>query len=333
MMPTIADAKRRGAIVLVLLLGVALLVALAPYAEGVVTIPVFYIMLAPLHRWLARRIGPALAASVVIVVTILALVVLGGAFAGLVVNEAQRVTAGVSASPFLARLAEVKVGTVDLGAEANAIGSKAVEWLGSSAFAMLGSASRIALNLVVAFFGVFYLLIKPKETWDAIRPFIPFSAQNAEKLRQDFRDVTVSMLLGTGLSGVVQGVVLALAFRVAGIPNAAFWGLVTVVFSVLPILGAGMVWIPASVALLIDHRIAAAVLLALWGIVVVGNVSYVIQPVIGRRVGHIHPLVTMIGALIALPYFGVLGLLVGPLAISYFFELIAMFREEYLTAA
>ena len=29
-------------------------------------------------------------------------------------------------------------------------------------------------------------------------------------------------------------------------------------------------------------------------------------------------------------YFGLLGLLVGPLALSYFFELIRMYREEYL---
>jgi len=37
-------------------------------------------------------------------------------------------------------------------------------------------------------------------------------------------------------------------------------------------------------------------------------------------------------ALVGLPYFGILGLLIGPLAVSYFFELIDMYREEYLTA-
>jgi len=31
------------------------------------------------------------------------------------------------------------------------------------------------------------------------------------------------------------------------------------------------------------------------------------------------------------PFFGILGLLIGPLALSYFFELIKMYREEYLT--
>jgi predicted PurR-regulated permease PerM len=41
-------------------------------------------------------------------------------------------------------------------------------------------------------------------------------------------------------------------------------------------------------------------------------------------------LITLIGAIGGVSYFGLLGLLVGPLALSYFFELIRMYREEYL---
>ncbi len=105
------------------------------------------------------------------------------------------------------------------------------------------------------------------------------------------------------------------------------------IFSILPLLGSGLVWGPAAIVLLINHRPAAAMLLAIWGLVVVGNVDYVIRPMVARRWGHIHPLVTLIGALVGVPYFGLLGLLIGPLAVSYFFELINMYREEYLGAA
>jgi len=72
-------------------------------------------------------------------------------------------------------------------------------------------------------------------------------------------------------------------------------------------------------------------LLALICIVVVGNVDYVIRPMVFRRWAHIHPLVTLVGALAGVPYFGLLGLLIGPLALSYLFELIKMYREEYLS--
>jgi len=46
----------------------------------------------------------------------------------------------------------------------------------------------------------------------------------------------------------------------------------------------------------------------------------------------VHPFVTLAGAFVGVPYFGILGLLIGPLAVSYFLHLITMHREEYLSA-
>jgi predicted PurR-regulated permease PerM len=123
---------------------------------------------------------------------------------------------------------------------------------------------------------------------------------------------------------------VAAGFAVTGVPNALFWGVVATVLAVLPVVGSGLVWAPGALALVFDHRYVAALVLALWGLVVVGNVSYVIQPMVFRRWAQIHPLVTLVGALAGVPYFGILGLLIGPLALSYFFELIRMYREEYL---
>jgi len=329
---TLLDAKRRGAAALVVGLGIALLIALTPYATGLIAVPVLYVALAPAHEWLAQRTGPKVAATLVVAFTVVLFVLLGGSFAGLIVGEAQRIAANVSQSPILARLSDLKAGGVDVGARLADLGAKVVSWIGSSAFGFLGSASRFALNLTISLFGVFYLLLRPRETWDAVRPFIPFSARNTEKLRQDFRDVTTSTLLGTGLSAAIHGVLVSLGFWVAGLPNAPLWGVVTMVFSILPVLGSGMVWGPGAIVLLVEHRPGAALLLAVWGIVVVGNVDYVIRPAVARRFAHIHPLVTLLGALVGVPYFGILGLLVGPLALSYFFELIDMYREEYLSA-
>jgi predicted PurR-regulated permease PerM len=236
-------------------------------------------------------------------------------------------------SPIVARLSEVRPGGVNLGERLADLGGKLAGWVGSSAFGFLASASRWALNLTISFFGLYYLLLQPRETWDAVRRYIPFSAPNTEKLRQQFRDVTTSTILGIGLSGAAHGVLLSLGFWVAGLPNAAFWGVVTMVFAILPVLGSGMVWGPGAIALLLDQRPVAAVLLAVWGVVIIGNVDYLIRPMVARHWGNIHPMVTLVGALAGLPYFGILGLLIGPLALSYLFEVVNMYQEEYLTAA
>src|SRR5205814_9469982 len=112
----------------------------------------------------------------------------------------------------------------------------------------------------------------------AVRPYSPFSAKHADKLRQRFRDVTTSTIIGTGLTAAVQGLLVGLGFWIVHLPNAVFWGVVTMVFAVLPVVGSGLVWGPGAIALLLAHSPGPAVLLALIGLAVVGHVGYPVRP-------------------------------------------------------
>jgi len=329
-MPLI-DTNHGRAALLVLLLGVALVIALTPYATGLIGIPVLYAVFAPVHEWLSLRVRPKLAATLVVALALFLIVVPGVSFAGLIVSQAQEIAAGVIRNPLLGRLRELQPGGIDLGPRLADLGAQVVSWIGSSAFGLVGTATRLALNLTISLFGLFYLLLQPGETWDAVRPYIPFSAKNTEKLRQGFRDVTTSTIIGTGVTAAIQGFLVGLGFWLTGLPNAVFWGVVTMVFAILPVVGSALVWGPGALALILAHHTLYGVLLAVGGAVIVGNVDYVIRPMVFRRWANIHPLVTLIGALAGVPYFGILGLLIGPLALSYFFELVKMYREEYLS--
>jgi predicted PurR-regulated permease PerM len=329
----ILDTNHQRAAILILVLGAALLLALTPFATGLVGIPVLYVVFEPLHGWLTRRARahPRLAAALAVVVALFLIVVPGVSLAGLIVNQAQEIASGVVASPLLARLAGLHLRGMEIGPQLADLGGKLVSWIGSSAFGLIGTATRLALNLTIALFGLYYLLLRPGDTWVEVRPYIPFSAENTEELRQRFRNVTVSTVIGTGLVAVIQGALVGLGFWAAGLSNALFWSVVTMVFSILPVVGSGMVWGPGAIALAVGNHWGWAIALAVWGLVIVGNVDFVVRPIIFRRWANIHPLVTLIGALAGVPYFGLLGLLIGPLALSYFFELIRMYREEYLT--
>src|SRR5437660_1676809 len=214
-MPLI-DTNHQRAALLVLLLGLGLVIALTPYATGLIGIPVLYAVFAPVHEWLSLRARPKVAASLVVVLALFLIVVPGVSFAGLIVNQAQQITGSVVKNPILGRIAQLELGGVDIGPRIADLGAKIVGWLGSSAF-----------------------------------------------------------------------------------------------------------------ALIISNRPGPAALITLVGLFV-GNVDYILRPMVFRRWANIHPLVTLVGALAGVPYFGILGLLIGPLALSYFFELVKMYREEYL---
>jgi predicted PurR-regulated permease PerM len=323
------DTNHQRAALLVLLLGAAIAVALTPYVAGLLGIPVLYAVFGPVHEFLAKRMKEQLAASLVVALALFLIVLPGLSFAGLIVNEAQEMAGNVVKSPMLRRLAELKPGGIDLGPRLAELGATIVTWIGSSAFGLIGTATRLALNITISLFGLFYLLLRPTQTWAAVRPYIPFSARNTEKLRQRFRDVTTSTLIGTGLTAAIQGTIVGLFFWLVGLPNSLFWGVVTMVFAILPVVGSGLVWAPGALSLLLDHRPGPAALLLVVGLFV-GNVDYLIRPMVFRRWANIHPFATLVGALAGVPYLGIMGLLVGPLALSYFFELIKMYREEYL---
>jgi predicted PurR-regulated permease PerM len=324
------DTSHQRAAFLILLLGLGLLVALAPYATGLIGGLVLYVIFVPVQRWLSRRLPARLAAGLVVALALVIIVVPTVSFAGLVATQAQSIASGVIRSPLLERLSELKVGELELGPRLAGLGEQLVSWLGTSAFGLLGTATRMGLNLTIALFIMYYLLVGGGAAWDSVKPYIPFSSSSADVLRDRFRDVTISTVIGTGLVACIQGALVAIGFWLTGISNALFWGLVTVVLAILPVVGSGLVWGPGALTLLADGRYGAGFLLILIGVVVVGNVDVLIRPAVYRRFAQIHPLVTLVGAIGGVGYFGLLGILIGPLAVSYFFELIRMYQAEYL---
>jgi predicted PurR-regulated permease PerM len=329
------DTNRQRAALLVALLGIGLALALAPYATGLIGAVVLYVILAPLNMALRRQLSPTFTASLLTALAIVLVLVPGLSFAGLIVSQAQEMATGVVQSPLLKRLADphLRIGGFPIGPRLATLGENLVTWIGSSAFGLIGTATRLALNLTIAFFGLYFLLLRPKETWELVSPYIPFSQENTERLRQRFRDVTNSTLVGTLLVAMVQGALVSAAFAMTGLSNAVFWGAVTAIFAILPLVGSGLVWGPGAISLALDGRYGAAVGLVVWGVAVVGMVDNVLRPLVYRRWASIHPLVTLVGAIGGVRYFGILGILIGPLGLSYLFELTRMYHQEYVESS
>lgn len=324
------DSRRRAAGLLLVLLGAALLFALLPYTSGLLGAPVLYILWAPVQARLIRRMSPRLAVSLILATTVLVILVPGIWLFMLLVGEAQAAAVALGQSPLIARLDQVKAGAIAIGPALVQIGQSTLAWVGSNAFAFIGTATRFVLNLVFMLFGLYYLLLNPHTAWQAIEPYVPFTRERSAMLRARFAAITYSTVVGTGLVAIIQGILVGLALAVTGIPNALFWGGVMVVLSILPVVGSGLLLGPAALSLLLDGRVGPALFLVAWGLLVVGNVEFFLRPLVYRRFAQVHPMVTLVGAVVGVEFFGLVGLVLGPLAIQYFFELIRMFREEHI---
>ncbi len=325
------NPRQRRAAALIILLGIAIVLALSPFMSGLLAAPVFYVIFEPLYARFARRARPSLSAGLTVFVAVLLILVPGSWLLAMIVGQAQDVVTSLVRSPLLGRLQDLTIGGYAVGPELVKLGQTVVGGIGRGAFAAVGTATLMAFNLAIAFFVLYFMLVTEGRAWLVIRPYIPFSTASAELLRERFRAVTISTVIGTGVTATIQGVLVGMAFTVTGLPNAAFWGVVTVVFAILPVVGSGLIWIPAAVALYLEGAHGYAIGMVAFGAIVVGNIDNVIRPIVFRRWAQTHPLITILGAFAGVRYLGLLGLLIGPLALSYFFELVRMYNEEYVS--
>src|SRR5688572_12901122 len=204
----VIDTKHQRAALIIILLAIGIVIAMSPYATGLLGIPVLYVVFAPLYNWLKARMKPGIAAGICVAVGVIIILVPGASLTGLIVGEAQGMAEGVAQSPVLERLQGLRIGRYEVGPQLATVGQRAVTFIGASLFALLGTATRLILNLAIAFFGLYYLLTASGSTWKKLRPYIPFSSANAEKLAKRFRDVTVSTLIGTGVTAAIQGILV-----------------------------------------------------------------------------------------------------------------------------
>ncbi|HEU0052157.1 MAG TPA: AI-2E family transporter, partial [Longimicrobium sp.] len=313
--------QKQRAAALVVTLGVLIVAALLPFASGLLGVAVLYVICAPAHRWLSRRVPPRVSALLVLLAALALICLPGATLLGLLLNETPDALRSMQNGQFFTEIAGVRILGVDVGQQLADAGGALVTWVSSQAFVLFGNAARGALSLLISFFGVYYLLVSPGHVWPAIRDFLPFPDATAEALRRRFLLVTEATLLGTILTAMIQGMVVGLGFWAVGLDGAVFWGFITGLASVLPVMGSALVWAPATVVLLLTGHVGgAAGMLAVGGIA--GSVDNFVRLYVFKAISNIHPMATLVGAFAGFKYFGILGVLLGPLGIAYFFELL-----------
>lgn len=320
-------ALRARIVIGVLAVGVAW--ASLPFLAGLLGAVVLAVLLAPVHRRMAPRLGPRRAAFLLAMASALLLAAPIAVVLAWVISHAPRLLEQVVASAAFARLTDLRVGPLDVGAQIAEGGRTVVAWGSTRLVNAAAGMTRTVLNLLLAAVGLYYLLPDGPALWRRLRALIPFSAEGADHLAERFTSVTEAAILGIIATAIAQGLTIGLGVWVVGLPNPLLWGALTAGVSVLPILGSALVWIPGVVVLLLSQRPGAALALGLIGAIVASNVDNLIRPVIYRRVSGLHPMAGLLGAFAGVELFGLLGLVLGPLAIAYCLELIRLYEMEY----
>lgn len=193
----------------------------------------------------------------------------------------------------------------------------------------INSTANIVTNLIMMFFLYYYLLTSGKVLEKYLERFIPLKRENVDTLAGETVNMVRANALGIPVICFVQGVFAAIGYLIFGINDWGMWGFVTGVFAFFPLLGTMVVWIPLVIYLYSAGHNYSATGLLLYSVIVTGNVDYITRLSLLKKIGDVHPMVTVLGVIVGLKLFGFMGLIFGPLLISYFIVLVKIYINEF----
>jgi predicted PurR-regulated permease PerM len=200
---------------------------------------------------------------------------------------------------------------------------------GNMVSTILNSGLNFFTTIIMMYFFLYFLLVNINRIEAAIVFYLPFKRSKIKLFGDELVAQTFSNAVGIPLIAVTHGLLAFIAYSIVGLGQSGFWAVITGFASVIPIIGTAIVWVPASIYLLATGHVWQAVFVLAWGAIVIGSSDNVIRFALARKMANVHPIVTVLGVIIGLKYFGIPGLIFGPLIISYFLILLRIYYVEY----
>ena len=194
---------------------------------------------------------------------------------------------------------------------------------------IINSTMVLLTNLIMMFFLLYYLLVHGSATERYLGKVIPLKHENVNLLAGETKMMIKANALGIPIICIIQGAFAALGYWIFGIEDWGLWGFITGVFAFFPLVGTMIVWVPLVGYLFIQGDNLHAVGLTIYSVIVTGNVDYLARLKLMKYMGDVHPLITVLGVIVGLNLFGFIGLIFGPLLVSYFLIMVKIYINEF----
>lgn len=329
------------ALLLLSVLAVVLAKALLPYINAFLGAFILYVILRPIYQLMIQRAHLPRSVSAIISIFLSVLLILVPLYylistiiveiqsslqnIGIVFTYAETVRA------FLMDLHLEQLPIhIDIRSKVMEVASSVANYSSAVLLNAVQSLGQRVIEFVIMFFLLYYLLTEEDSSFaKSLYSAIPFNRENADKLLDEFRIIVRTTLVSSLIIAIIQGGLLTIAFLLLDVQGAILWGTIAALMSFMPYVGATVIWAPAAVIQLLQQDYVAAVGILIAGLII-SSMDNLVRPFIQKQLGSLHPMISLLGIIIGINLFGLIGLVVGPLLLSYFILVAKMFNEEYI---
>jgi predicted PurR-regulated permease PerM len=197
---------------------------------------------------------------------------------------------------------------------------------------IINSTATLITNLAIMLFILYYMLCNGREMERMLNRIIPLKQENINTLAAETKKMVRANALGIPLISIIQGLTASLGYFIFGVKEWALWGFLTGVFAFFPVVGTMIVWIPLVIYTYAVGQTWQASALLIYSVIVTGNVDYIARISLLKRMGDVHPVITILGVIVGLGLFGFIGLIFGPLLVNYIIVLFDIYMNEFVVS-
>ncbi len=210
----------------------------------------------------------------------------------------------------------------------NSFMSKIISYFISKFSGFILNIPVIMLQFFVVIFVFFFGLRDGKKAVEYVKSLSPLSKETENRFFKQFKEITNSVLVGQIIIGILQGVIAGIGYFIFGVPYPLILTLLTMLVGIIPLIGPWLVWLPVNIYLFAIGRTGAGIGLLIYGLIVISWIDTIIRPLIVSRKTKVNSAIIIIGMIGGLFVFGILGLILGPLILSYVLLVIEIYRRN-----
>lgn len=186
------------------------------------------------------------------------------------------------------------------------------------------------LQFAVFLFTFFFAVRDSEKLKGYLASLSPFSKSTESKFLKEFRGITNAIVFGQVLIGILQGLAVGAGLFFLGIPKALVLTFIAALVSVIPILGSWLVWLPVGISQIILGNSFEGIFMLLYGGLFVSTIDNIVRPYLLSKSSNLPLALSVIGTIGGFYFFGIAGLVLGPLILAYCLIILEFYREGKL---
>jgi predicted PurR-regulated permease PerM len=198
------------------------------------------------------------------------------------------------------------------------------QWAANIASGALRMTSELAFDLGIMLVTMHVLLVDGRRLVPWLIEVSPLPRNDTHALLVEFKKATRAILTSTLATAAAQAVVAMLGYVIAQAPRPLFFSLVTFLCAFIPGVGTALVAGPMVVWLWLTGHHVAALFLAIYFVVIVAMVDNLLKPMLMKSGMRMHGAVVFLSLIGGVLSFGPVGLVAGPLALTFFLAMIRL---------